>query len=345
MKYVSLFTGIGGFEQAIHKLYPDAECLAYSEIEPYAIKIYQRYYPDHKNLGDVTKITAKKIKDLGHIDLIVGGFPCTNLSSMANFNGDNKGLQGPKSGLFFNLVTVLQHVYKYNPKVKFMIENNYSMKKAEKKIITDTLKENFEGVYCNMINNASFGVQTRKRLIWTNFKINPPGDDHPCSQTWDDVLDDKKVSEKYALSDSMVECLNKLLSYKNCKGHTKIAVPSGSKKNGRYNFQNFETTTEKSRWDICGKSDTMDTQLYTYPLGKSRPIMSGSGGSNNIVLDRRYKNGFLVRRFTPEEIERLFGFPSGYTEGFSDTKRRTLLGNSIPVMIVDFILNQSNLHL
>jgi site-specific DNA-cytosine methylase len=32
MKYVSLFSGIGGFEVGIQRVFPDAECVGYSEL-------------------------------------------------------------------------------------------------------------------------------------------------------------------------------------------------------------------------------------------------------------------------------------------------------------------------
>ena len=32
MKYLSLFSGIGGFELGINDVFPDAQCVGYSEI-------------------------------------------------------------------------------------------------------------------------------------------------------------------------------------------------------------------------------------------------------------------------------------------------------------------------
>lgn len=42
MKYFSLFSGIGGFEKAIHDTHIDWECIGYSEIDTYAIQIYKK---------------------------------------------------------------------------------------------------------------------------------------------------------------------------------------------------------------------------------------------------------------------------------------------------------------
>ena len=40
MKYFSTFTGIGGFEAAIYKTIPQAECVGFSEIDKFAIETY-----------------------------------------------------------------------------------------------------------------------------------------------------------------------------------------------------------------------------------------------------------------------------------------------------------------
>lgn len=69
MKYLSLFSGIGAIELALGEGH---ECIGYSEIEKNAIKIYEKHFPNHKNLGDITKINAETIPDF---DLLFGGFP------------------------------------------------------------------------------------------------------------------------------------------------------------------------------------------------------------------------------------------------------------------------------
>lgn len=343
LRYISLFSGIGGFEQAIHQSYPDADCIGFSEVDPYAIKIYRSHFPNHTNLGDITKINHKGLRRLVRrfgCDLIVGGFPCTNLSSMANMKGNSDGLNGPKSGLFYDMIKIIESVRKENPNVKFIIENNFSMKKSNREEITETLREKFKNVCSHTIDNSLLGVQCRKRIIWTNFPFEPPKQ-NSCIQQWEDVLEPFEKVKDHTLTDKMVSCLNKLSEYANPKGFTKIAVPIEGTK--RYRFEQIKTKQHKSRWDIQGRSDTMETQIYTpYPVGKSRPITAGSGGGNNMVLDRRGGDGFIPRNFFPIEIERLFGLPSGYTDvnGMSDTKRKHALGNSIPVFIAHWVVKQ-----
>ena len=50
-RYLSLFSGIGGFESAIHSVFPAAECVGYSEVDKFALRCYQHHFPNHVNLG------------------------------------------------------------------------------------------------------------------------------------------------------------------------------------------------------------------------------------------------------------------------------------------------------
>lgn len=327
MKYISLFSGIGGFECAIHEVFPRAKCLGYSEIKPHALQIYQQHYPNHKNLGDITKITEEHISKLGKCDLIVGGFPCTNLSSLAHIQGDSRGLEGNSSKLFYDMLRIITYIYKRNPKVNFVIENNASMSKANRILITEKLKTVGLQVFMTKLDAADFGVQTRKRLYWTTFPLTKQ---IQKLQEWKDILIDlehiQPISQKY------VDCLNR-------------TVPSTTKYdfvviyNGR-EFQKIEHGEKsRSRWQCSFHSDTTEVKLaeYTYPIGNSRPV-TASFGNHNVLVDRRF-DPFKIRLFYITEIEKLFGFPVGYTSTVSSRQKKyDCLGNSVVVHVIEYIL-------
>ena len=245
MKYISLFSGIGAFEFAIKKDFVNWDCVGFSEINLNCLKLYKKHFPEHAELGDITKI---KENDIKKVDLVVAGFPCTNLSSMCYFRGNKQGINGPKSGLFYDLVRVLNYAFKKNPNLKFIIENNNSMKKSEKEKISNILKENFKNTSYIVLNNGSFGVQTTKRIIWSNLQIEPVSfyllttinalaSPTPL-QTWKDVLEPLNDVFKYKLSDKMIECLNK--TYPCLKLYEgKVVV----KKRKFYTFQKVENKT------------------------------------------------------------------------------------------------------
>lgn len=155
LTYISLFSGIGGFEHGIHKVFPNAICYGYSEIDPYAIKVYESHYPNHPNLGDIRHINAKKFK--GKIDLLIGGSPCQNFSSI----GDRTGLKGSKSNLLYQFIRILKEC-----QPKYVILENVKMSSTHQDEITDLL--GFKPV---LLDSNIVSFQQRKRLFWCNFDI------------------------------------------------------------------------------------------------------------------------------------------------------------------------------
>jgi DNA (cytosine-5)-methyltransferase 1 len=103
IRYLSLFTGIGGFERGIEtsKHNPYMECVGYSEVDKYATSIYERHYPNHTRLGDATKIQTEDLQDF---DLLVGGFPCQAFSHA----GKRLGFNDTRGTLFFEIARILR---------------------------------------------------------------------------------------------------------------------------------------------------------------------------------------------------------------------------------------------
>jgi DNA (cytosine-5)-methyltransferase 1 len=121
-RFLSLFSGIEATSVAWKPL--GWECVGVAEIEPFPCALLGHPYPDVPNLGDVTKITEQQIKQLGHIDLVVGGFPCQDLSVA----GKRKGLTHAdgtvtRSGLFFTGLKIFQWAQQHCGARLLLIEN------------------------------------------------------------------------------------------------------------------------------------------------------------------------------------------------------------------------------
>ncbi len=105
IKYFSTFSGIGGFELGIDNAATElgltAECVGFSEVDKFATSVYQRHFPNTRNYGDITKINTNKLPDF---DLLVGGFPCQDVSII----GKRAGLAGERTGLFYELARILR---------------------------------------------------------------------------------------------------------------------------------------------------------------------------------------------------------------------------------------------
>lgn len=162
LNVLSLFDGISCGMVALERAGIPVNTYYASEIEPNAIKVSKKNYPNIIQLGDVTKWREWDI-DWSSIDLLIGGSPCQGFSS----SGKGLNFEDPRSKLFFEYVNILNHIKQFNPKVKFMLEN-VKMKDEWSNIISDYL-----GMPFKEINSKYFSAQNRVRRYWTNFEILP----------------------------------------------------------------------------------------------------------------------------------------------------------------------------
>ena len=187
MNVLSLFDGMSCGQVALERAGISVDKYYASEIEPNAIKIAQKNYPNTIQLGDITLITNKQLDQLGKIDLIIGGSPCQDLSNYKYDRGEVTGLNGEKSGLFYHYVRILKYV---NPKW-FLLENVASMEDKWRDLISEIL--NVQPV---MINSALVSAQERKRYYWTNIE-NIKSPDNLEIMLCDIAEPSNQVPEKY----------------------------------------------------------------------------------------------------------------------------------------------------
>ena len=154
IRILSLFDGISGCRQALKELNVDCKYYA-SEIDKWAIKIAKANHPDVIQLGDIKELAVSPMNGTSNsykrvhnhfnsaidnstdtpawdFDLLIAGFPCQSFS----IAGNKKGLKDERGQLFFKALKILKEV---KPKF-FLLENVFSMSKANKDIISKELK-------------------------------------------------------------------------------------------------------------------------------------------------------------------------------------------------------------
>jgi len=156
MKYLSLFSGVGGFELGIGDKH---ECIGYSEIDKYATEVYQKHFPNHKNYGDITKINEKELPDF---DLLVGGFPCQAFS----IAGKRGGFEDTRGTLFFEIARIVREK---QPRL-LLLENVKGLLSHDKGqtfyTIISTLDELGYDIQWQVLNSKNHGVpQNRERVF------------------------------------------------------------------------------------------------------------------------------------------------------------------------------------
>jgi len=202
---VSLFSGCGGMDLGFRggfsflgKEYPqhDFEIIWANDINESACKTYTHNLGHKIHHGDIWS----KMDDLpDQADIVIGGFPCQDIS----VNGKGAGIDGKRSGLYRAMV---EAVAKIKPKI-FVAENVKGLlmrqhEQALKKILHDFQKLGYKVDY-RLYLVAEYGVpQTRERVIITGTRIDLPDFCHP-----DGMLEnDEYVSAKTAIHD--LSCLD-----------------------------------------------------------------------------------------------------------------------------------------
>ena len=189
MKYLSLFSGIGGFELGIQQAYETSTkpkqlqredlrseghinslksgvrkqqhtCIGFSEIDKYATEIYSKHFPNHKNYGDITTINEKELPEF---DLLVGGFPCQSFS----IAGKRGGFDDTRGTMFFEIARIVREK---QPRL-LLLENVKGLISHDKGKTLETILESLQelGYYVNIevYNSKDFGVpQNRERIIF-----------------------------------------------------------------------------------------------------------------------------------------------------------------------------------
>lgn len=155
---LSLFDGMSCGAIALRETGIKVKQYFASEIDKAAIRQTQHNFPETIQLGHVAGVN---VSELPHIDLLIGGSPCQGFS----FAGKQLNFNDPRSVLFFEYVRILREIQKYNPDVKFLLENVRMLSEYEN-IISSHL-----GIFPVAINSALVSAQNRYRLYWTNIRI------------------------------------------------------------------------------------------------------------------------------------------------------------------------------
>lgn len=154
--FLDLFAGIGGFALGAHWAGLRFDQHYYSEIEPYAIKIYEQRFPDAIALGDICKIDGTRLPTGDWI--IAGGFPCQDISVA----GKGAGLAGTRSGLWYEYARLIGEL---RPRYAIM-ENVGALSFRGLDAVLGSLAEiGYDAEWCD-IRASDVGAPHRRERIW-----------------------------------------------------------------------------------------------------------------------------------------------------------------------------------
>ena len=162
MKFLDLFAGIGGFrfgmESAGH------ECIGFCEIDKFARASYKAIHDTEGEieLHDITAVTDEEIRNIGHVDVICGGFPCQSFS----IAGSRRGFEDTRGTLFFEIARfadILKPKYLFLENVKGLL--NHDRENTFKTILGALAGLGYD-VEWQVLNSKNFSVpQNRERVF------------------------------------------------------------------------------------------------------------------------------------------------------------------------------------
>jgi site-specific DNA-cytosine methylase len=318
IRALSLFSGIGAFEAALPHVprrgKAPIEVVAHADIDPYVAAVYRYHFPDVPNLGDVSALGAAKKCPLA-------------VPSRAKTYGRG-GYDLLVAGFPCQDLSVGNEQGKGTRGKRSglfwdavrMLERDAPRYFLFENVVPRDRSEidvisNALGVEPVLIDAATFTAQRRKRLFWCN---------------WDVPALPKTRGP------DLIDMLDPVGSVKSL-AHSKKAIAYMSRPGGKGH--------EESRWHRGHQGDSAISKTPTLAKALHK------GVPYNVLIDRRFKTP-LVRRYSVTEVERIFGFPEGWTEyGDFETedgdiktreiaysRRLGMLGNSISVPVLAHIL-------
>jgi DNA (cytosine-5)-methyltransferase 1 len=153
----SLFTGIGGFDIAFHN--SGFEISWMCEIDKACRGVLGHHFKGVFIHEDVKKVTKQ---NASNVDVVVGGFPCTDLSVA----GKRAGLAGERSGLWYEFARVIDEL---GPRW-VVIENVPGLLSSDSgkdfAIILRWMAERGYGVAWRVLDSQYFGLAQRRKRVF-----------------------------------------------------------------------------------------------------------------------------------------------------------------------------------
>lgn len=341
MKYFSIFSGIGGFELGIQQILPDAECVGFSEVDKWAVSIYQRNFKGHKNYGDATKIIPKELPDF---DILVGGFPCQTFSIAGKRSGfgDTRGL------LFFEIARVIEQK---KPRL-LVLENVKGLLSHDKGRSYATIISTLDGL----------GYDTERKTCNSKYHGVPQNRDRAF------IIGHLRASRQSAREVFPIANSDKATAgVSGNKANTITArygqdLGTGSYISGTEEVMDAEVicyNAERgfgSNADILSRKDKISYALTKTHANHLVQIVGGSQGRRvydpmGIAVTQSslgsaeaktelYAIDSKIRKLMPIECERLQGFPDNWTkygadgEKMNDKQRYKCIGNAVTVNVI-----------
>lgn len=358
--YGSLFSGVGGFDMGFDRA--GFQCAFQCEIDKQARSVLARHWPNVTQHEDVRQIGKH---NLPPIDVLIGGFPCQDLSVA----GQRKGLQGgTRSGLFYELARIAVEL-----RPRFVVFENVPglLSSDDGRDFARVLRHlgniGFHGGW-RVLDAQHFGLAQRRRRVFGVFSRGRAGAER-CAEV---LALREGVRGHSAAGGKAGEGLTRRFAHRlrasgvgtartgNTRGQDNVVahcVTGHMAKDGDPTTDNYVTHTLRAEgFDASEDGTGRGTPLTTYAIQEravSENLDNGPGGKGYqpdiaYTLEARHHvqasaSALGVRRLTPRECERLMGWPDDWTRYAADGReiadgpRYRMAGNGVVAPVSEWI--------
>jgi len=300
LKVASLFAGIGGiclgFKQA------ECEIAWANEIDKNAANTYRHNFGDGYLVeGDIKKIDSHSIPD---IDILTAGFPCQAFSVA----GKQRGFADPRGNLFFEVARVVDAK---RPRVIFL-EN-----------VSNLIEHDGGRTFLVIYNSlAQFGYYLKYKVMDAHKYADVP---QKRERIFLVAFLNYEDCEKFSFPDEIepTQCVFDLIDIK--ERHSECYYYDSTS-------MHYNTLISKAKL----KNRVYRLNDYGYPKASINcPTLVASMGDYFYRIPV-IKDDFGIRRITPHECLKLFGFPQDFSfaRGISQKDAYRQAGNSVCVPLV-----------
>ncbi len=359
----SLFTGIGGFDEGFRRA--GIECAWQVEIDDACNRVLARRFPGIQRFRDVRDVQRST---LATVDVIAGGFPCQDVS----LAGTRKGLAGERSSLWFEFLRIVRMLH---PRW-VIVENPPGLLSSNRyrdfATVLRGLVECGYGVSWRILDAQYFGMAQQRRRV---FIVGSLGSGRSAQVLFESECSSwnppprrqaRQKAPAHLAIGSGITC-NAIGLRQDDDVNMEKGVPfvvHNAQQDPNWDIDRSVTLDTHAppivvfNWQSGGDVRLGCSEYVVPTLQASQvpavvvnmaQITSPENGATVEfgrpcpTLDTKgqvyvfHAGSIAIRRLTPQECERLQGFPDGWTEGESDTARYRMLGNAVNVKQVLWI--------
>jgi DNA (cytosine-5)-methyltransferase 1 len=303
MRYISLFTGIGGLESN------NTKPLLVCEKDIHCKKYLQKTFKTSEYIDDIKDITSSK-RSVPKADIVTGGWPCQDLSVA----GERKGFKGVKSVLFYDLLKVAQRS-KCETVIAENVPNllNIDSGGVFATVLSEFANIGYKYIGWRTVNTRSFNLpHQRRRLFIVASKSEQVAKNlfNPIKKRISSPKNTTQVNSFYHTAGTHSICFSKnytptfkvsgsgpAIQYKN--NIRRISANESLKLQG-FNPNKFKDITDTQKYSMAGNAvskpvgnfifDAIEKDFFDIELN---PVHTGDLFDERVnIVDSRIKNGF-----------------------------------------------------